>query len=111
MNTQKIRKAAGYSGLGLILATAIVATAGKSIVAWPGNVDNHIDALNMTTSSTVKDVEVLEKFDIEQKKINEKVDTKLDDVVKAQGAMNTEQAVQGRDIKYIVRMLEKKEIE
>ena len=109
MNTQKIKKAAGYGSLGIVLAGAIVVGVGRNMAAWPGNVDAHIDTLNMKTSSIEKDVEDLEEDSAEQKEINKKMGDEMEKMSTAQHKIATEQAVQGTDIKHMVKILERME--
>ena len=101
-NGKTIKKVAGYSGLGLVLATTIVMSIGKDIAAWPGNVGRRLNAVVKDTDTNTKDIK-------EQKEINKAVDVKLDKLVAAQNAMNVEQAKQGVTLKNIGETLKRME--
>ena len=106
MTVKTVKTVAGIALPTGAIVTFIVMFMGSSIFGWPGTVDDKINILTTKTAIIAKDVETHEKFDIEQRKINEKNVMELKILSTGQHEMALEVREQGTNIKYIVKMLE-----
>ena len=95
MNTQTIRKAAGYGGLGLVLATAVVVAFGKNIAAWPGRTTAKITRNAGDISGMRKDVDHQKEI---VTRIENDVKQDIKDAKEDREALRTEQRALRKDI-------------